>query len=659
MRVAKPSDKYLGANAFIFWGMLACLAAILSACQFGRAINSVTAASDATMLNHIIAFDVVLPRHAMALICGAGLGVSGLLLQQVLRNALAEPSTLGIAAGAQLAMTVGIVYLPAAYIAREWLALAGGLASVTLVLALNWKRTLEPASVILCGMIVSLTATTASTALILANGEYVFSLFVWGGGSLEQQSWEPVLSLGPRVLVATGLSFVLLRPLTLLSLDNTNAKSLGLSLATSRLIVIAIAVWLASSITAEVGILGFVGLIAPALAQLSGARRFKAKLLAAPAIGAILLWLTDGLVVLVQDVSGDRLPTGAATALLGGPLLLWMLPRLRIFEWPSGTPEQSVARRKHPALFLLVLASLIIVAIAVALWLGRGPDGWTIASGPQFHALLQFRAPRLMLAALSGAMLALAGAVLQRMTGNPLASPEVLGVGLGAGAGLAVVLLVSGTASLYAQWTGAAVGAMLALVFILTIAARSGFGAGKLLLAGVGLGAMVSSILTAIIATGSPQAFVLLSWLSGTGTQVASAQLWIAGMALVTSATILFGLSRWLDLLPLGNVAMQSLGLPVVSSRLVIVLISALLTAIASMMIGPLSFIGLIAPHLARNFGLHTPRRFLLASMMIGAFLMILTDWLARMAAFPYNLPLGLFASLIGGICLVYVLSRR
>ncbi len=657
--MAEPSGRHSGTNALIFWGGLAFLAAVLSAWEFGHAINSVTAGADALSLNRIIAFDVVLPRDAMALICGAGLGVSGLLLQQVLRNPLAEPSTLGIAAGAQLAMTAGILYLPTVFVAREWLALGGGLAAVGLVLALNWKRTLEPASVILCGMIVSLTATAASTALILANGDYVFSLFVWGGGSLEQQSWGPALSLGPRVLVATGLSFFLLRPLTLLALDNANAKSLGLSLAASRLIVIAIAVWLASSITAEVGILGFVGLVAPALAQLSGARRLKTKLLAAPAIGAILLWLTDGLVHLVQDVSGDRLPTGAATALLGGPLLLWMLPRLRMFEWPSGKPETSVARRKHPVLSLLFLTALIAAAIAVALCLGRGPDGWTIAGGPLFQELLQFRAPRLMLAIISGSMLALAGAVLQRMTGNTLASPEILGIGLGAGAGLAVVLLASGTASLYAQWTGAALGALLALVFILTIAARSGFGAEKLLLAGVGFGAMVSSILTAIIATGSPQAFVLLGWLSGTGTQVASAQLWIAGTALVASTVVLLVLSRWLDILPLGNVAMRSLGLSLVSSRMVVVLISALLTAIASMMVGPLSFVGLIAPHLARNFGLHTPRHFLLASMMIGAFLMILTDWLARMAAFPYNLPLGLFASLIGGICLVLVLSRR
>lgn len=646
-------------KSIALWGILACIAAAMAAFEFGRALQGAATAPELRELYRVIAFDSVLPRSAMALVCGAGFGISGLLLQQVLRNPLAEPTTLGVAAGAQLAMTAGTLYLPTALVLREGLALAGGLAAVALVLALNWKRTLEPASVILCGMIVSLTATAASTALILANGEYVFALFVWGGGSLEQQSWEPVLSLAARVLIGGSLAFFLLRPLTLLALDNANARSLGLSLVASRLIVIAIAVWLAAGITAEAGILGFVGLVAPALAQVSGARRLKAKLIAAPAIGAILLWLTDGCVNLLQNLTGDRLPVGAATALLGGPLLLWMLPRLRMFEWPSGQSERPAVRLRLPGVFFTAMMILVLLAATIALGLGRGPDGFMVAHGELFNALLPLRLPRLALAALSGALLALAGAILQRMTGNTLASPEILGIGLGAGAGLAVVLLISATASLTAQWTGAAIGAALALVFILAIAARSGFGAEKLLLAGVGLGAMVSSILTAIIATGSPQAIVLLGWLSGTGTQAAPAQLWFAGFTLLVSAFLLLSLSRWLDILPLGEVAMRSLGLSLILSRTVIVLIAALLTATASMMVGPLSFIGLIAPHLARSFGLHTPRRFLLASMLIGGFLMICTDWLARMAAFPYSLPLGLFASLIGGACLIAVLSRR
>ncbi|ERM02099.1 hypothetical protein Q644_18395 [Brucella intermedia 229E] len=184
-------NRVAGLRPLLFWALLALVAALMAAFEFTRALNAPADSPELLALYRVIAFDTVLPRNAMALICGAGLGLSGLLLQQVLRNPLAEPSTLGIAAGAQLAMTAGMLYLPAALIFREWLALAGGLAAVSLVLALNWKRVLEPASVILCGMIVSLTATAASTALILANGEYVFSLFVWGGGSLEQQSWGP------------------------------------------------------------------------------------------------------------------------------------------------------------------------------------------------------------------------------------------------------------------------------------------------------------------------------------------------------------------------------------------------------------------------------------------------------------------------------------
>ena len=133
----------------------------------------------------------------------------------------------------------------------------------------------------------------------------------------------------------------------------------------------------------------------------------------------------------------------------------------------------------------------------------------------------------------------------------------------------------------------------------------------------------------------------------------------LAVLALAASFTILLALSRWLDILPLGSVTMRTLGLSLVLPRLVIVLIAALLTAIASMMVGPLTFVGLIAPHLARNFGLHTPKRFLTASMLIGALMMVSADWLARMVAFPYNLPLGLFASLLGGACFIALLSRR
>src|SRR6185295_17235475 len=107
---------------------------------------------------------------------------------------------------------------------------------------------------------------------------------------------------------------------------------------------------------------------------------------------------------------------------------------------PASLPPLSERRIARPVLPLVALLLLALVTIGLALVVGRGPDGWNLATGPLFDALLPFRAPRIVAAAAAGAMLAAAGTILQRMTGNPLASPEVLGVSAGAGVGLAAVL---------------------------------------------------------------------------------------------------------------------------------------------------------------------------------------------------------------------------
>src|SRR5688500_4940774 len=108
-------------------------------------------------LNRILLLNSVLPRAVVALLSGAALGLSGALLQQVLRNPIADPSTLGISAGAQFAMTTATLFAPALMdSARETVALLGGLAVVAILLTVTWKRGLEPITVVLAGMVVSL-----------------------------------------------------------------------------------------------------------------------------------------------------------------------------------------------------------------------------------------------------------------------------------------------------------------------------------------------------------------------------------------------------------------------------------------------------------------------------------------------------------------------
>ena len=596
----------------------------------------------ARALEQVVLWHSLLPRAVVALLAGAALGLSGALLQRVLRNPIADPSTLGIASGAQLALTASALLIPAlAEWPREVVALMGGVTAVGLVLMLGWKRGLEPVTVVLSGMTISLICAALSSALVLARGEYVLSLFVWGAGSLHQQSWAPALGLAWRFAIGLVAAVLLLRPLSVLTLDDSSARSLGMAVNGARLAIIALAVWLAASVVALVGVIGFVGLAAPAFARLSGARTPRAQLLLATLLGALLLWLTDGL---VQVAGADALPTGAATGLIGGPLLLWLLPRLKHVQRPQvATP---VGRRlAYPLRGLLLLAAGLALLILAALLVGRSYGGWQFATGALFEALAPFRVPRVAAAAAAGALLGAAGTLMQRLTGNPLAGPEVLGVSAGAGVGLSVVLLLLPAPTVAVMMGGSAAGALVALLGILAFALATGFGPERRLLGGIALGA-------------ASLAFMLLGWMAGTTDRVGSVEAGAAvGIVLLLVPPLLLA-SRWLDILPLGSTMARALGVPLLASRLLLALAAALMTACAAFIVGPLSLVGLIGPHLARLSGFARGAHQMLAAALIGAGLMVLADWLGRTLAFPYQIPVGLFAALVGGPYLIWLLQR-
>lgn len=649
-------------RAVLVWASLAVLAAALTAwnvwLQWSAPGGGATGIDDE--LRWIMLLNGTLPRAATALLTGATLALSGLILQRVLRNDLAEPSTLGIFSGANLAMALAALHAPALLQdGREAVAFGGGIAAMLLLLSLTWHRGLEPVSLILAGMMVSLAASSLSATLVLANGEYLYTLFIWGGGSLVQNGWGPAVTLLTQLLVAALAVAALLRPLSILGLDDRGARSLGIAPALWRCLAIALAVGLATTVAAEVGVIGFVGLAAPALAELGGARRFASKLIAAPLIGAIVLWLTDGIVQLTAGGDGEWVPTGAATAFLGGPLLLWMLLRLRIYEWRSLTARAVAAHRSaRPGLVVACLALGVLGLATISMLVGRDPEGWHIASGALLADLATWRVPRIAIAASAGAMLGAAGAIMQRLTGNPLASPEMLGVSSGAGIGLAAVLCLSPTAGMAAQFAGLACGALGAIAVIMTVAAFRVVGPDRLLLAGIAIGAMGNAVVTAVVATGNQLSFALLRWLSGTTHDASADDAWLAIVgALALIAPTAFTI-RWLTALPLGSAIAAGIGIDVHRVRLLLIVMAGLLSAAATLFIGPLSFVGLIAPHVARMIGLVAASTHLAGSVLIGGGLLILADWLSRWIAFPYELPLSLLVSLIAGPYLIYLLSR-
>lgn len=142
------------------------------------------------------------------------------------------------------------------------------------------------------------------------------------------------------------------------------------------------------------------------------------------------------------------------------------------------------------------------------------------------------------------------------------------------------------------------------------------------------------------------------SALTGTG-----AGLLCVLLGLACGAAVL--MARWLTILPLGPEVARALGLPLRPATLGVVALAALATGAATVLVGPLSFVGLMAPHLARRCGLSQAVPHLLGSAAIGAALMLAADFGARMASFPYDLPLGLFASLLGTPWLIWLMLRR
>ncbi|MBW9051420.1 Fe(3+)-hydroxamate ABC transporter permease FhuB [Rhizobium mesosinicum] len=600
----------------------------------------------------------ILPRGAVAILAGAALGLAGALLQRLLRNPIADPSTLGVSSGAQLAIVAATLFFPEVLDGyRAFVALAGAAAAMALVFLLGWRRAFEPITMAVSGLLVGITCSALSAAMTLSQGEYLMSLVTWNGGSLSQQDWSTTVTLGLELLLGLAVTLLLLRPLTLLGLGDSSARSLGVALAGTRIAVASLAVALSAGVAAAVGLVSFVGLAAPAMVRLLGIRTTRSILLLSPVAGGLLLWLCDGVVQLVASSAGETFPTGSVTALIGGPLLLWLLPQVRAVEPPH--PPDSVLVSRAPLSRLVLILCLLPPLAWAALCVARLPDGWTLLSGDLFWELLPARWPRLVASAAAGGLLAMAGAMLQRLTGNPMASPEVLGVSGGAGVGYAVALSVSAGAGAPALFLGAGGGAVFVLIVVALFAARRHLPPERLLLAGISVSAFSSAILSALLAIGDQRAWQILAWLGGSAAAATpGTAAFLAGLTIVILAIGLI-FTRWQVILPLGAPTAMALGLPLVGARTMMVLMAGIATAAASLLVGPLSFIGLMAPHIAHRAGFEKPGSRILASAVIGSVLMVIADLGARTATFPYELPLGLFAAFAGAPYLVWMIGRR
>lgn len=471
--------------------------------QWARALSTPDIDDVRQMLFHYS----LLPRLTVSLLAGAGLGLVGVLFQQVLRNPLAEPSTLGVAAGAQLGLTIATLWvLPGGEFTRQLAAMVGAIVVGGLVFGVAWGKRMSPVTLILAGLVLGLYCGAVNSLLALFHYDQLQGMFLWGTGALNQQDWSAVQFLLPRLLVAGLLAALLLRPLTLLGLDDGVARNLGLGLSMARFCALGLAIIFSAMLVSAVGIIGFIGLFAPLMAKMLGARRLAHRMMLAPLLGALLLWLTDQVMLGVTQVWRE-IPTGAATALFGAPLLLWLLPRLRSATTPPpmNLGDKVPAERGNLPGWILLGGLVLLIGLTLALMLGKNAGGWHWSLGAELDSLLPWRWPRVLSALAAGMMLAVAGTLIQKLTGNPMASPEVLGISSGAAFGVVMMLfMVPGDAFVWLLPAGS-LGAAATLLIIMIAAGRGGFSTERMLLAGIALSTAFTTVIFLLLASGDPR----------------------------------------------------------------------------------------------------------------------------------------------------------
>lgn len=593
----------------------------------------------------------LLPRIAVALLAGTALGFTGTIFQQILKNPLAEPSTLGVLSGAQLAITVvslTTVSISAEY--REFAGVIGALAAVALVCGLAARSGFAPVTLLLSGMIVSFAAGSASVVMALFHHEYLRSVFIWGSGSLIQNDFSNATALSLRVLVLVPALLLFVRPLAIAGLDDAGARSLGISPSKLRLVVLFLATLLSAMVVARIGVIAFIGLAAPHIARLCGARTLPQRLLWGALIGGALLLLADGIVLVAAPVIGE-VPTGTITALTGALAMLFMLRKV-----PPAPFQDRALQPMAPITRNLALPLSIALMILVA---GLSLTEHVFSNNIDVSVLALGRWPRVLTSASAGAMLALSGAVLQAVARNPMASPEGLGVSGGAGLGIIAALFLGGMSSPVMPLAGGIIGALIALTIILFVARRHDFAPGPVMLAGVAVGALVTSVISVIVASGDPRATYVLAWTMGPTFRATGLVAIIAALIAIVALMLSPLFRRWIEILPMGDALARSVGMRPVRIRAALLLFSATLTAAATLIVGPLSFVGLMAPHMARMSRPRGPGSFMLMSSVIGGLLMMLADWIGRSVDFPYEIPAGVLAAFIGCPYFILLVFRQ
>lgn len=270
-------------------------------------------------------YDLRFPRIFVAMLGGAATAVSGVLLQAVMKNPLADPGIIGVSSGASFVAVLITVFVPALYFYTPILAFLGGMIAFLLVYGLSWKGGLSPLRIILVGVAVNAMFTGLMSAFNSSTGSNYSGVASIVNANITMKTWSDVRVLLIYTAIGLVASIFILGQCNLLALEDKTARSIGVNVTRTRIIVSVIAVLLASISTAVIGPISFLGLIVPHIARLLVGSNHKVLVPYSIVFGAFVLLLAD---TLGRTIAAPyEISASVIMSVIGGPFFIILLRR--------------------------------------------------------------------------------------------------------------------------------------------------------------------------------------------------------------------------------------------------------------------------------------------------------------------------------------------
>ena len=272
-------------------------------------------------------YDLRFPRIIISMLAGAAIAVSGVLFQAVLKNPLADPGIIGISSGASFAAVLITAFAPQLYFFTPLVAFLGGVVAFFLVYFLSWKGGLSPLRIILTGVAVDAFFTGLSSAFNSMSGGNMSGVASIVEANITQKTWDDVTTLVPYVVAGLFLACLFMRECNLMSLEDKTARSLGMNVNVTRIVISLIAVLLASISTAIAGAVSFLGLIVPHIGRILVGSDHRALLPFSALAGACFFLLAD---TIGRTIAAPyEISAAVIMSVVGGPFFIILLRRSR------------------------------------------------------------------------------------------------------------------------------------------------------------------------------------------------------------------------------------------------------------------------------------------------------------------------------------------